>query len=79
MTAAEQILGCSSTTRDRVLRAELRMHPLKTNRAMTRLGWQYKVRNMPQTRLPAIVDRAVWEKVTKGRVGIRWDSVVEKV
>ena len=30
-------------------------------------------------RLPAIVDRAVWEKVTKGRAGIRWDSVVEKV
>ena len=35
--------------------------------------------NMPKKRLPAIVDRAVWEKVTKGRVGIRWDSVVEKV
>ena len=34
---------------------------------------------MPQKRLPAIVDRAVWEKVTKGRAGIRWDGVVEKV
>ena len=30
-------------------------------------------------RSPAIADRAVWEKVTKGRAGIRWDSVVEKV
>ena len=29
--------------------------------------------------MPAIADRAVWEKVTKGRAGIRWDSVVEKV
>ena len=29
---------------------------------------------MPKKRLPAIADRAVWEKVTKGRAGIRWDS-----
>ena len=42
------------------------------------MKWQYKVRNMPQKRLPAIADRAVWEKLTKGRAGIRWDSVVEK-
>ena len=27
----------------------------------------------------AIADRAVWEKVTKRRAGIRWDRVVEKV
>ena len=43
------------------------------------LKWQYKVRNMPKKRLPAIADRAVWEKVTKGRAGIRWDNVVEKI
>ena len=29
--------------------------------------------------MPGIGDRAVWEKVTKGRAGVRWDSVVEKV
>ena len=29
--------------------------------------------------MPAIADGAVWEKVTKGRAGIRWDSVVDKV
>ena len=29
--------------------------------------------------MPAIANRAVWEKVTKGRAGMRWDSVVEKV
>ena len=34
---------------------------------------------MPEKRLPAIVDRAVWEKITKGRAGIRWDNVVEKI
>ena len=34
---------------------------------------------MRNKRLPAIVDRAVWEKVTNGRAGIRWDSVFEKV
>ena len=26
-----------------------------------------------------MVDGAVWEKATKGRAGIRWDSAVEKV
>ena len=45
---------------------------------MTKLKWSYKARNMPKKRLPAIPDRAVWEKVTKGRAEIRWDSVVEK-
>ena len=34
---------------------------------------------MPKMRLPAIADRAVCDKVSKGRAGIRWDSVVEKV
>ena len=34
---------------------------------------------MPKTTLPAMADRAVWEKLAKGRAGIRWDSVVEKV
>ena len=34
---------------------------------------------MPKKRLPAIAGWAVWEKVTKGRAGIRWDSVVEKL
>ena len=34
---------------------------------------------MPEVRLPAIADRAVWEKITKRRAGIRWDNVVEKV
>ena len=29
--------------------------------------------------MPAIADRAVRDKVTKGRAGARWDSVVEKV
>ena len=43
------------------------------------LKGQHKVRNMPKKRLPAIADRAVLEKHTKGRAGIRWDSVVEKV
>ena len=33
----------------------------------------------PKKRLPAIVDRAVWEKVRKRRAGIWWDSLVEKV
>ena len=34
---------------------------------------------MPKKRLPAIANRAVWEKVTKGGAALRWDSAVEKV
>ena len=34
---------------------------------------------MTKKRLPAIADRAVWEKATKGRAGMRWEIVVEKV
>ena len=79
MTAAKKVLKCSSTTSNRVLRAELGTYPLKTNRNVRKLKWQHKVRNMPKKRLPAIADRAVWERVTKGRAGTRWDSVVEKV
>ena len=62
MTAAKSILGCSSTTSNTVLRAELGTYPLKTNRDVRKLKWQYKVKNMPEKRLPAIVDRDVWEK-----------------
>ena len=29
--------------------------------------------------MPAIADKAVWEKISKGRAGIIWDSVVEGV
>ena len=79
MTAAKKILGGSSTTSSTVLRAELGLYPLKTNKAVRKLKWQYRGRNMPEKRLPAIVDRAVWEKTTKGRAGIRWDNVVEKI
>ena len=37
---------------------------------------------MPEKRLPAVpgwFDNAVWEKITKGRAGIRWDDVDEKI
>ena len=79
MTASKKILGCSSTTSKTVLRAELEMYPRKPNRDIRKLKWQYKVKNMPEKRLPPIVDRAVWEKVTRGRAGIIWDNVVEKI
>ena len=32
MTAAKKVLGCSGTTSNTVLRVELGMYPLKTNR-----------------------------------------------
>ena len=40
MTAAEKKLTCSSTTINTVLRAELGMYPLQTNRDMRKLKWQ---------------------------------------
>ena len=33
---------------------------------------------MPETRLPAILNLAVWEKKTKGRAQTIWDNVVKK-
>ena len=65
MTAAKNILECSSTISNTV---KLGMHPLETNRDARKLIWQYTVNNMPEKRLPAIVDRAVWEKITKGEL-----------
>ena len=50
MTAAENILGCSSTTSSTVLRTELGMYPLTTNRDTRKLKWQYKVKNTPEKR-----------------------------
>ena len=37
MTAAKNILGCSSTTSNTVLRAKLGMYPLETNRDVRKL------------------------------------------
>ena len=34
---------------------------------------------MPEERLPAVADRAAWEKITKRRAGTRWDNVVEQI
>ena len=70
MATAKNILGCSSTTRNSVPRAELRMYPLETNRDARKLKWQHKVKSMPEKRLPVIADRAVWEKITKGRARV---------
>ena len=80
MTAAENILGCSRTTSKTVLlKAELGSHPLQTNRAVRKLKRQYQPRSMPKDRLPAMADRAVWEKATKGQAGRWWDNVIDKV
>ena len=59
MTAARKILGCSSTAKNTKSRAELGMYPLETNRDVRKLKSQYKKKNTPEKRLPAIVDRAV--------------------
>ena len=38
---------------------------METNIDARKLKWQHKARNTPKTGLPAIADRAVWEKATK--------------
>ena len=65
----------------RVIKSRTRneRHPLKTYRDVKKLKWPYTVVNVPKKRLPAIVDRAVWDKITKGLAGIRWDNAVEKI
>ena len=61
---------CCSTSSNTVQRAELGMYPPRTSRDVKTLKWQYKIRNMPKKRLPAMVDRPVWEKVVCARAGI---------
>ena len=59
MTAAKKILACPSMTSNVVLRAELGIYPLKTNRDARKFKWQFKVKNMPEKRLPDMVDNTV--------------------
>ena len=54
------------------------MYQLETNRDARKLKWQSKVKNIPEKRLLAIVDRAVYEILTRGRAGIRVNAV-EKI
>ena len=62
-----------------LLRAELGMYPLETNRDTRKLKRQYKARNMPTKRFQAIANRAVWQKMTQGQAETRLNNIVEKV
>ena len=72
-TAANRIPRCQSTTTNTVLKAELGTYPLKTKQRHEKVGkWQYKVTCQKRGCQPHLVGgRAVWEKVAKGRAGIR--------
>ena len=63
MTAAKESIRVRRVI-NTALRAEPGTYPLKTDGDVRKLKWQYKVRNMPKQRLPAIADRAVSDKVT---------------
>lgn len=69
--AAKKIRGRQKTTSNTVLRTDLGCYHLEKNGDLMKLKWQYSVGNMSGTRMPGIVDRVVWKKVPKGRVGIR--------
>lgn len=47
--------------------SRLRLYVLKTTTDMRKTKWKYSVKSMQRERLPAIVDRGVWEKLTKGQ------------
>ena len=80
MTAAKNILRCSSTTTSTVLSAEEpKLYPHKRARDVRLSKWKFQTRNMPKTRLPAMVDRAAWKEVTNKRAVRRWDRVFGKV
>ena len=49
-------------TSNKVLRAELGMYTFFTNRESRELKWYKTMWNMPDLKLPAIADRAVWQK-----------------
>ena len=74
MIATKRILRCSKTaSNNTALRAELGIYSHKTTRDLRKLKWHYIVKNMQRKRLPAIVDRFVWKKMTKGKEG--WNKV----
>ena len=75
----KNILGCSSKTGTTVFRAELGTHSLKTKRDVKKLKWQYRVSNTSDKMLPDTFDKAVREKITKERAGIKWNNGVKKI
>ena len=62
-----------------MLRTEQGLHPLEIIADGIKVQCQYKARDMPKMRLSAIANGAVWEKVSKGRAGTRWDNAVDEV
>ena len=54
------------------------MYPLETNRDVRNLKGQYS-KECARKEAASLADRAIWEKITVGRTGIRWDNVVEKI
>ena len=76
----KKIPRCSSATRNTRYSSKSRtgnvnIHARQDARNLKR---QHTARNMLKKRLPAVADRAVRGKATKGGAGITWDSVVEK-
>ena len=72
MTAAKNIPRRSSTTSKYSTWYLIKIRAGKIEMAI-------KLNNVPKKRLSGIVDRAVREKVTKGRAGITLDSMVKKI
>ena len=55
------------------------IYPLESNRRREEVEMTIQSNEHANKRLPAVANRAVWENLTKGRGGIRWDNAVDKV
>ena len=73
LRACKYILGCSVTTCDEPVLADLGLETLKYRRVFRKLKWYYKIKRMNEERLPLKLITNEWDKVkTKGRPRKCW-------
>ena len=73
LRACKYILGCSITTCDEPVLADLGLETLKYRRDFRKLKWHYKIKHMNDERLPFKLLANEWDKVkSKGRPRKCW-------
>ena len=78
LRACKYILGCSVTTCDEPVRADLGLNTLKNRRDFRKLKWYRKVMSMNDERLPYKLLSNEWDKVKcKGRPKKSWLAQVD--
>ena len=80
LRACKYILGCSLTTCDEPVRADLGLQTLKSRRDFRKLKWYYRVSNLPELRLPGKLLSSKWERAKcRGRPRKCWLTYVESL